>query len=182
MTSYVTENTARYVCAYTSNGKRHELMLRYASTFLALALGPQTAGGLFTSLDLFLPSDFALLDAKVYALGAVTSGPALNPVLQGAIFPNLPYKDDAPNFISFVGKSAAGQLVNYKIFGVISSPQDVIGKNYRYEEGESQLLTDAITLLRGDGNLVATDRNTVTISGYANYAVHAGMQRKARRG
>lgn len=176
--------TARYKVNYQANNGQHSFMLRVPSAenldgpfigrvndFLAsLAISGQLVtdwsvlGALAADnlVDVFLPAT-----PPVFGNNAGTTGPA---------------NSLRPNFMSFVGRSTGGSRVTLKVFGWGVSAQSGAGTaNYRVTGQEAAWVNTTIAALNAIG-AVGIDGLPVLWYPYVNYGVHAGYQRKLRRG
>ena len=185
MADYAPNFTARVVYKYVSSGSNHSLMLRpRISTETAIDAQQLTLYLVLDALKSLLPNDFKLTEAVLYEAGETVSHP--QPISSDlATFTGTSDTDDVygANFISFQGRSFAGSRVSLNIYGIVAAPATVIGRDFRWQQGESAAVDAAIAMLANDsGNdgIVAIDGTAPLWKQYANYGVSAYWQRRLR--
>jgi hypothetical protein len=164
-------NTPRFRINYNVNTKVHDFQIRSAGS----------PGSVGTAVDAFLTAlatnlfgltvqtvEFAATGSNVFI--PVTSG------IEGNVYGGgVGNQDEIPNFIGFVGRSAAGKKWKLAVNGT-----KVLGGNYRFVAGENTVVDNAIAALNAYTGLIAIDGAAVTVYTYANAGRNAHWQRAIR--
>lgn len=178
-------NTPRYFVDYKANGRNHTVMFRYATP----VNGPPPAtpyiarvASVFDDLKTWLPSDFAILGARYAVAGSDVTLPATAPAPAGP-FAGALNQGEAPAFVTFVGRSAAGRKWRLSFLGVVISPAEggATATDYRMTTAENTVIATVRTNLDGWTDIVAIDGEQVSLHPYANLGYNAHWQ-KALRG
>lgn len=187
MTDFAPTATPRYKTKYNVLGQNHSATIRFprdAASWQADAAGLMT--DLFTALapKLFnsfavIGADYAEQDSDVF-LPSASIPVATSPAGGGG---DSSY---APQYCSFVGRSATGGRAVIFIYGWAISPHgaDNTANDWRVLATEDSDVADAVAILNGGSSvfLAANDGGIVTWYPYVNVGQNAGKQRKARRG
>lgn len=183
MLDFAPNLTWRYRVKYFSNGLNHHITLRTGEDSPSATGADLLLDALLATLDAFLPTDFALLDADECAPGSDIFVPSLPPVSSGITPSGTPSREAGANYLTFSGKGNDGTQFKFQLYGVVTEPSGVAGLDYRYQPGNNAAIDAAVNVLQNDGGWV----QTTTVSGrfvqyrsYVNYGVSAYWQRKLR--
>lgn len=179
MTAHAPDLTERYYVQYTIGGRRHTMTFRYNGAGSAPD-APFIAGvtAFLNSLRTKLFNGWTITGASFSAAGSSVRLPATPPtILPGgeALLPGF-----QANYLTFVGKDAAGTPARVLVFGTTISPSGgAEGNDFRVNATEDIVISDAISALV-TLSPVSVAGAAVLWNPYANLGVHAHWQKKSR--
>lgn len=182
MSDFATINTSRYKVRYSSQGKSHDLVLRYREE----TLPPDSE--FINGVSDFLTAIKAVRNADWTVLGCEYA-------IRGNAFflPWIPVAPEAgegtatnggkPVNINFQGLSSLANRASLYVYGVIFDPVTAaatLANDYRILPAEHAAVDAGLVALAAITDLVAIDREGIFWHQYANVNVNAYYQRKAR--
>lgn len=174
--------TGRYWVDYLANGREHTVMFRFPAPGVDGDVPPAFVAAVsdfLQSMEPFMPTDWQLLGARVSAPGSSVSLPGPAPAaVTGAANPQ---PNEAPGYITFVGRSATGRRVRVSLLGAGVTPAGEAGtyNDYRATAAENAQVATAIAQLDEVAS-VGIDGADVTWYTYVNLGYNAYWQRKVR--
>jgi len=169
-------NTVRWFLDYTTSNGDHTMEARATGT---AATDASFASDFFSALLLALAPRLTTITIAGLRRAAAGTNVSLPATWSGEASYGSGSQSviNAPVYLSFVGRSAAGRRARIFIYGVSAQTED----DYRYEAVDHGEISDALEVLNGAVNFfLAIDGLDVIWNPYANAGFNAYYQRKAR--
>lgn len=168
--------TDRYWLDYEGVYGKHSLMAR----FPALTSGSEAEAAMIALADAcapFLSTSTTITGLRRSDAGTDVSFPVDWVPVQG-LNTTPTSQDQAPEFISFVGRSIDGVRVRYYLIGAPHNPDP----NYRILRSESELVDDFLNVIENELYPFCTASGFIPVmNNYANLGYNAYFQRKRRK-
>lgn len=189
MPDFAPNVTPRYVLAYRSVGREHNIMMRGARGISAALMESYGAGlfnQLFTTLAAGLPDDLSFISAKVALTDVDLFFPAAIPVQVTGLLAVATFSgQDSISHITFSGRGSLGSKVNMKVYGVQYNPDALpatFPSDFVITTGETSLIANAVAALQGDSHIRAIDNTQPTWYNQVTLKVNDYWLKRLRRG
>lgn len=187
MPDFADNYTARYVLKYLCGGQTHNQTWRLgeATTAGAAFAAISAITDVWVAAAVLMSSDLSFMGATFYPVREDVGLPAalpdgINDVVNSGVLDT----SAGPKYLSVPWKTQAGGKQTTFFYGTIIDPDEVVGKNFRYEYGELESLDGLITTVNTTIILMTGNdgRNGLAAQRYVNYGVNPALVRRKRRG
>lgn len=185
MPNFAANYTARAYGQYQSHGYKHTLMIRMGTGETATTAVPVMQAVLAAVrpvVQAMGPQDFRWLDFRFSPANMNLSFPMTWPAatLLSWAGPANVYKVGTTYEMGFEGRSAAGNLTSFSLFGLNHTDAQDDGSANRILVGENPDILNAINALQAIATVRAIDGNQVVWKKYVNMGQNAYWKKRVR--